>query len=290
MTPRQINLFEPEIKRFQGRVKPKTLKKVRDITQEFSDAYINNHPGIHPQKIEQAMEELYGGHGTGGVKGLPKHLAMSDEEARYLDELRARLTPDEIREMADAGYTLHGYSQKAIASNSGKPRAFNADPAFVPGLAWLHRSNDLAGSVFSGYAKKKGMKTVRILDLGGGTGGTTESIAAHLTRNLPKDTRIHITTMEQNDNQLLALREKVKTLLENQGIHGRVCITVKKGNMLDVLKELKSGQYHGAIAAYSTHHIHDTEKKAVAENVHRLLAPGAAYLVNDCDGLSDINR
>lgn len=293
-----INFFKPHLEKLEGQVSKPTLERLEKATTRFSKQFLKRRPKLDVASAQEEFNKMYS---SPTVYELPNNMMMTDAETVFFNRLRSKINPVEVRRIANVGYSIHGYARKGIASASGTLRDFTLDPAAIVGLGWLHRGNDFAATNLMHSIMdriEQGEREFNVVDIGAGTGGTTESQVHHafeLAKARGVDlSRFHITfhLIEQNESQVEAIRQKVGFLEKYRKAGLQFDIKVIQKDAIQALATLaRTGKkIDGAIASYSMHHMRDEDKRKVMTNVKKMLKKGGVFAYNDCDGHSEINR
>lgn len=287
------------------------IDKIERITREISALYLKNRPYLDPDspKYDKPMREkfnggLYGLNETSYMQMQPLKTPaffMTEDEFRFRNNLiQTALTEDDTEALVRINYRT--YSELPLASIPTLLR-MDCKKGEEPGLSNLHNSNDYTGiKVYDYYRERfKRGDAVKILELGGGTGGTVEAIVwrvfdlAKKDGIDPKSIRLEIQSIEISDHQLAAMQKKIDLLLnwveKIGGERRNISIVPYQQDFvscLNIMKKLAPNQrFHAVVANYSLHHVLDSTKKELSKTIYKgFLVDGGLLIANDCDGLS----
>ncbi len=159
------------------------------------------------------------------------------------------------------------------------------------GIPHINHANDFFGKeIYDRFREKiKAGEEIRVLDLGAGTGGTTEAIVNWvytLAKNEDIDEseiNLNITGVEFNHNLASDFEIKAQKLREKyEGVE----INAMEEDMAQYISQIaQGGEQFGAIAAsYSIHHLKRETRQELMGNAYKSLVDGGVFLRADPNG------
>jgi len=133
----------------------------------------------------------------------------------------------------------------------------------------------LVGDVVHDYCTKHVSKTVKVLELGGGTGITTLSI-------LSANDRLTVLSVDNEPN----MQSQAKKHLKKWEEEGRLSFSAN--DALTALQALESNSMDVLASAYTLHNFETHYREKVISEAYRVLKPGGQFINGDRYGLDDI--
>lgn len=277
-----------------------------------SDEYFKTRPCLNSNRPEyqadirmefdKQLEQL---HRSDSITPLRnREFCFRDNEiharSQWIDEL---YDTTELARLQDVAY--QAYAEKNIASPPGCIREYGKSAE--SGFQFVHDANDFAAAYVFHVLRDKITADgyIKILDLGSGTGGTCESLVtgiyklAHENELGSNTLTVDIDCVECADDQLLALKRKI-SLLEDwvtrrpEQFSCRINLRIIEADFYKFSRSpaLYGGteKYHAVVSNFAFHHVTNTGKRSLLKMIYNILGPKGAVVINDCDGLSDINQ
>ena len=313
-----LEIYSRVLQRHVPTMEDSVYRKLEKIYSIMSFAYFQNRPEIDSSELDAQLGDLHDNFET-GMFPLKGEYMMNDGEC----ELRNALIEGDtnlvmaylssISDFDTANKLLEGYEPFtsddlksgsnesfdfwAKAGKLGDPNKLRFEEEEKTGVPHIETANDYMGKqIYHTFQEKiKDGDEIRVLDLGGGTGGTTEAIIHWVyecakRENMPS-INMHVETVEFNDGLAKGLETK-KELLEAKYSGCRV--NVVNADMQTYISEktaLTLDDFDVVSASYSIHHLLNDDKKELLDNAYSVLKEGGLMMWADPnEGKSDINK
>lgn len=291
-----LNIYSRVLEHLKrAKIDEQLFKKVEDIYTDISYAYFANRPNMsysYKLNLDRELGLLHDGFSIGMYPIESDDFAFRYDECELLSQLiEERLDSEQLKTLSKIAFDYW-----AEAGKLGDPEKLRFKAEKEEGIPHINTANDYMGKQIYQTLKDKinAGETIRIYDLGAGTGGTTEAVI-HWVNTLAKENgisaAIEIDAVEFNDTLAEGLEIK-RQKLEKEYI--RTEINIFKSDMEAHAREQAkqtSEKYDAILASYSMHHLLNKDKEYLLRDSHKLLKRGGIFLWADPnEGKSWINR
>lgn len=226
------------------------------------------------------------------------YFAFKDDECLKITELvEERLTQEDLATLSNIAFDNWRYHCKL---GDPKKASFDSEGKRIEGVCIPHinHANDFFGKeIYERFRAKIGAgEEIRVMDLGAGTGGTTEAIVNWVYTLAEEEhidaskIKLNVVGVEFNHNLASDFQVKASELYKK---YKGVNISVMEEDMAQYVSQITQGneQFDAIAASYSLHHLEIGVRQKLMLDAYGALADGGVFLRADPNGgMSDINR
>jgi len=301
-----FNPWSRVIQKLAGKVQGSTHADLVPFYEELTAKYLEDKPHLNPtgpnpdeSAIRRLNEDIGSIHDDmAGLHFVSDEFAFSDNACIALTELvEERISQRQLSELSNVAFEMWSeYGKLGNPLVSSFLDAGTRDGTI--GIPHINLANDYFGKeIFNRTVDKIiGGKPIHVLDLGAGTGGTTEAVvhwvyALASAEGIQDKVNLYVVGVEFN-NRLAGEYEVRADALRRQ--FPGVKISVVEGEMSAYVAELvesSGGTFDAIVASYSLHHLKQQTRTDLFRHSSTLLSNGGVFLRADpSEAKSEINK
>ncbi|RLG15277.1 MAG: hypothetical protein DRN71_01795 [Candidatus Nanohalarchaeota archaeon] len=297
----EFNLYSWVLKKLEGEISVELFGKIKGIYDDLYEMYLKNRNNLDKTELDKQLGNLHDNfEEVTLIDPDDKYgFAFQDDECERITELvEERLSQSDLSALSNIAFEnwrKHcklGDPKEIYFDDDGKRRG----EVYVPHIS---HANDFFGKEIYNRFKEKiqAGDEIRVLDLGAGTGGTTEAIVNWVYTLAKNDEKIDESKLKLNIigvefNQNLASDFEIKANKLREKYKG-VQIEVMGGDMAQYVSQIAQGdrRFDAVAASYSIHHLKRETRQELMDNAYESLVDGGVFLRADPNGgKSEINR